>query len=315
MAGLSDLTQTTGTSVTSLPGWYDTAQQNLVNSATAAANSAPQLGQTVAQGAINTLQGPNNPFTTASNTLGSIATGAANPWIIDASGNVTPNTNTAMGGLFAAQQNEFNQLLPTTLAPSNAAAIGSGNFGSLRGQTAVDTAAANALSQLRAQQMQAALQNQQTGVTAAANQGNVAQQGITNAMNVGKEQMTAPFTSTANLGNILASISAPQTVTSTQNPSTLQNLTGLGSVVSGGLNSLFPTGVSGTSGYNPGVLNNIQSLWDQFTKSNSSTPAIDTPPPASSGIDTTTGPINPEGSSPIDTTGFIVDDNGDIVPA
>lgn len=273
MAGLSDLTQTSGTSTTSLPGWYDTAQQNLVNSATAAASSAPQLGQTVAQGAINTLQGPNNPFTSASNTLGSIATGAANPWITDASGNVTPNTNTAMGGLFAAQQNEFNQLLPTTLAPSNAGAIGSGNFGSLRGQTAVDTASANALSQLTTQQMQAALQNQQTGVTAAANQGNVGQQGITNAMNVGQAQMTSPFTNTANLGNILASISAPQTVSTTQTPSTLQNLTGLGSVVNGGLNALFSSGVPGTSGYIPGIQSVLSNLFD--STSTPTTPPID----------------------------------------
>ena len=333
MAGLSDLTQTTGTSTTSLPGWYDTAQQNLVNSATSAANSAPQLGQTVAQGAINTLQGPNNPFTAATNTLGSIATGAANPWITDASGNVTPNTNTAMGGLFAAQQNEFNQLLPTTLAPSNASAIGSGNFGSLRGQTAVDTTAANALSQLRAQQMQAALQNQQTGVTAAANQGNVAQQGITNAMNVGQEQMTAPFTSTANLGNILASISAPQTVTSTQNPSTLQNLTALGSTVAGGLNALMPSTTLDKNGNpitNPGLWQSLFGSgndpgWLSKTfGSNTPTPTTPTtptmpdtttPPPASSGIDTTTGPINPGGSSPIDTTGFTIDANGDVVPA
>jgi hypothetical protein len=325
MAGLSDLTQTTGTSTTSLPGWYDTAQQNLVNSATSAANSAPQLGQTVAQGAINTLQGPNNPFTAATNTLGSIATGAANPWITDASGNVTPNTNTAMGGLFAAQQNEFNQLLPTTLAPSNASAIGSGNFGSLRGQTAVDTTAANALSQLRAQQMQAALQNQQTGVTAAANQGNVAQQGITNAMNVGQEQMTAPFTSTANLGNILASISAPQTVSTTQNPSTLQNLTGLGSVASGGLNALFSnttTDAKGNKITTPGILSNLGSLGTSisnlFGGSTPTTPTggnDSTGPVGGGAVDTTTGPINPGGSSPIDTTNLVLDANGDLVPA
>jgi hypothetical protein len=246
MSALSDLTQTTGTSVTSLPDWYTTAQQNLVNQATSNAAAAPQLSQTVGQNAINTLSGPNNPFTAATGTLQNIASGAANPWITNpTTGAVTPNTNTALGGLFQAQDQQLNQLLPTTLAPTEAANIGSGNFGGLRGSTAVNTAKANALATLNTAQNQAALQNQQTGVTAAANEGNVAQQGITNAMNVGQAQMTAPFTSTANLGNILASVNAPSTVTATQTPSVLQQLTGVGTTAVGGLNALY-----GTSGAN-----------------------------------------------------------------
>ena len=148
MSTLSNLTETSGSSVTTLPSWYDQAQQDLVSKANQSYAAAPQLNQTVAQGAINTLGGANNPFTQASNTLNTISSGAANPWITDASGNVTPNTNTAMGGLFAAQNKELNQLLPTTLAPTEAGAIGSGNFGSLRGQTAVDTARANAFAQI-----------------------------------------------------------------------------------------------------------------------------------------------------------------------
>ena len=256
MSALTNLGQTSGSSVTTLPDWYNTAQQNVLNAANTAAAAAPTLGNTVAQGAINTLSSPNNPFTSATNTLGSIASGAANPWITDPNtGAVTPNTNTAMGGLFAAQNQEFNQLLPTTLAPSNANAIGSGNFGSLRGQTAVDTASANALAQLHAAQMQAALSNQQTGVTAAANQGNVAQQGITNAMNVGQTQMTAPFTNAANYGNIVASLTAPQTVETTQTPSTYQGLAALGGVIQGGLTGLLgSSGVTGLQGLiNKGV--------------------------------------------------------------
>ena len=260
MSALTNLGQTSGSSVTTLPDWYNTAQQNVLNAANTAAAAAPTLGNTVAQGAINTLSSPNNPFTSATNTLGSIASGAANPWITDPNtGAVTPNTNTAMGGLFAAQNQEFNQLLPTTLAPSNANAIGSGNFGSLRGQTAVDTASANALAQLHAAQMQAALSNQQTGVTAAANQGNVAQQGITNAMNVGQTQMTAPFTNAANYGNIVASLTAPQTVKTTQTPSTYQGLTALGSVIQGGLTGLL--GSSGVAGLQQGISNGLNGLF------------------------------------------------------
>ena len=258
MSALSNLTQTTGSSVTSLPSWYDTAQQNLVSGAQNAAAAAPQLSGTVAQNAVNTLSGPNNPFTTATGTLNSIATGAANPWITNpTTGAVTPNTDTAMGGLFAAQENQLNQLLPTTVAPAEAANIGSGNFGSLRALTATDTAKANALATMQAAQNQAALTNQQTGVSAATGAGTTAQQGITNAMNVGQEQMVAPFTTQANLGNILASINAPATVNTTQTPSTLQSLTGLGTATAGGLNALFASGVSGTSGYNPGLLSNL----------------------------------------------------------
>jgi len=307
MSALTDLTQTSGTSTTTLPDWYNAAQTNVLNAANTAAAAAPTLGQTTAQGAINTLSGPNNPFTSASNTLGSIATGAANPWITDPNtGAVTPNTSTAMGGLFQAQNQAFNQLLPTTLAPSNAGAIGSGNFGSLRGQTAVDTTAANALSQLQAQQMQAALQNQQTGVGAAANQGNVANLGITNAMNVGQEQMTAPYTNAANYGNILASLTAPQTIATTQTPSGLQSITGLGTAVAGGLNALLPSttldkngnpitnpglyaslfgsGTKGAAGYTPGLFSNL------FNSSSSNT----------------TQPVTPGGSpSPTDPSGNI----------
>jgi hypothetical protein len=203
MSALSSLTQSTGTSTTSLPSWYCTAQQNLVKGAQTIGAAAPQLCQTVAQGAINTLQGPNNPFTTATGTLGSIASGAVNPFITGACGAVTPNTQTALGGLFAAQQNQLNTLLPSLTTPAQAAAIGSGNFGSLRGCTAVDTAKTNALANLQTQQMCAALRNQATGVNAAIGQGNVGQQGITNAMNVGQEQMVAPFTGLTNAANII----------------------------------------------------------------------------------------------------------------
>jgi hypothetical protein len=253
MSALSSLTQSTGTSTTSLPSWYCTAQQNLVKGAQTAAGAAPQLGQTVAQGAIDTLSNPNNAFNTASNPLGSIASGAANPWITDPNtGAVTPNTQTAMGGLFSAQQNQLNQLLPSLTTPTQAAAIGSGNFGSLRACTAVDTAKANALANLQTQQMCAALKNQATGVNAATNQAGVTQQGITNAMNVGQAQMTAPFTGLANEANIINSTAPGATVSTVQTPSTLNQLGGVGSVIQGGVagacNLLKQLGVTGGLG-------------------------------------------------------------------
>ena len=277
MSALSNLTQTSGTAVTSLPDWYNTAQQNLVTGATNAAAAAPQLNQTVAQGAINTLSGPNNPFTTATSTLGNIAAGAANPWITDPNtGAVTPNTNTAMGGLFQAQRNQLQNEMPYVAANAAAPSIGSGGFGSLRGQVATDVAMGDAMNKLFTNQQQAALQNQQTGVSAATNQSNVANQGINTAMNVGQEQMVAPFTTQANMGNILASINAPSTVNTTQTPSLLQSLTGAGTAVSGGLNALFSKGVPGTSGYTPGFLDNASALYKKFTGGNTPTTTPDT---------------------------------------
>jgi len=94
---LAKANTSTGLSTTTLPSWYCAAQQNLIRGAQNVANTAPGLNQTVAQGAINTLQDPNNPFSQANKALGSIASGAANPWIVGACGKVTPNTNTAMG--------------------------------------------------------------------------------------------------------------------------------------------------------------------------------------------------------------------------
>ena len=235
MAGLSNFIANKGVQQTTMPSWYDTAQQNLVNQATTAYGAAPQLGQTVAQGAINTLQpGASNPFTQAQNTLQSISSGAANPWITSPTGQVTPNTQTALGGLFQAQNQQLNQLMPNITAPVTGASIGSGQFGSLRGQTATNKAMADAQAQLFAQQMDAALKNQATGVSGAANLGNVAQQGISNAMNVGQAQQLAPFTNVANLGKILSGVTVPTTVTSDVQMSPLSQITAIASALGGG---------------------------------------------------------------------------------
>lgn len=267
-SGLNNLLSSTNQVQTTLPSWMDTAQQNIISNAGSAMSNAPTFGQTAAQGAVNTLQGANNPFTQANTNLNTIASGAANPWITDASGNVSPNTNTAMGGLFAAQRNQLNQLLPSLTSGTEGASIGSGNFGSLRGQTAVDTAKANALSQLQAQQMQAALQNQQTGVQAATGQGNVGAQGINAGLTTGAAQMNAPFQGATNYANLINSINAPATVSEQNQLSPLQMLSTLAGVPTTGtnlLNSIFgkdAVGTPGTSGYIPGV----QGVWPTIQK-------------------------------------------------
>ena len=243
MAGLNNIISNTAQQTTTMPAWFDTAQQNVVNQATGALNAAPTPQNTVAQGAVNQLSGPTNAFTNATGTLQGIASGAANPWITDAStGAVSPNTNTALGGLFQAQNQQLQQLMPNITAPTDAASIGSGNFGSLRGQTAYNKAIGDAIAQQNAAQMQAALSNQQTGVQAGIGAGNVAQQGINNALTVGQYQQASPFTNVSNYGKVLGGIQAPTTVSNQTQLSPLNQVAGLVSAL-GGQN---PTGLLGS---------------------------------------------------------------------
>ena len=228
-SGLNNLLSTSAVTQTTLPNWYNNAQQNIISGAQSATQAAPDFQNTVGQNAITNLQNPNNQFGQASNALGQISSGAANPWIVcQASGQVSPNVNTAMGGLFQAQNQQLNQLLPTTIAPQQAAAIGSGNFGSLRGQTAVDTAKANALATLSAQQMQSALQNQATGASAANALGNVGAQCINANLTGGTAQMNAPFQKIGNYANLVNAVNAPTTATEQAQLSPLQAISALG---------------------------------------------------------------------------------------
>jgi len=250
MAGLSDLITNSASQATTMPAWYDQAQQNIVNKATAASGNMPALNQTVAGGAISNLSGPNNPFMNAQQTLGQIGYGAANPFLTNpTTGQVTPNTDTAMGGLFAAQNQQLQQLMPNITAQPMAAGIGSGNYGSLRGQTAVNKAMGDAESQLFAQQMQAALQNQATGVNAATGLGQVGSAGTTSMLGLGQAQQSDPFMAASNLGKIVGGIQAPTTV---QNTTQLSPLNTLGSLATAG-----SAGYSALNSATGGALNNI----------------------------------------------------------
>jgi len=266
-SGLNNALVSTNQQQTTLPSWYDAAQQNIVNQAGTALGQAPNFGQTTAQNAINTLQGGNNPFSQAQTNLNAISSGAVNPFITDpTTGQVTPNTNTALGGLFQAQNQQLNQLLPTMIAPTQASGIGSGNFGSLRGQTAVNTAKTNAFDTLAAQQMQAALQNQQTGATAAGALGNVGAQGITADLTTGAAQMNAPFQGATNYANLINAINAPGTV-SVQNQmsplQTIQQLATLPNATGNLLGSIF--GSAKTQGTLANALSNVPGLANLFS--------------------------------------------------
>lgn len=251
MAGLSDMIMNTAQQTTTLPTWFDSAQQNVVNQANAVMANAPTPQNTVAQNAVNQLSGPTNAFTNAAGTLQNIATGAANPWITSSTGQVTPNTNTALGGLFAAQNQQLNQLMPNVTAPVEGANIASGNFGSLRGMTARNKAMADAQAALTSQQMQAALQNQATGVNAASGVGNLTQQDINNLLTVGQYQQAAPFTNVSNYGKILGGIQAPTTVSNQTQLSPLNQIAGAMALLSGTK--------EGT-----GLLSNVGSIWDSI---------------------------------------------------
>ena len=253
MAGLNSVISNTGQQTTTLPSWFDTAQQNVVSQAGAANAAAPAPGQTVAQNAVNALSGPTNAFTTAAGTLQNIASGAANPFMTDASGQVSPDTSTPLGGLFQAQNQQLQQIMPQYTAPVDAGAIGSGNFGSLRGQTAYNKAMGDAQANLFAQQNQAALQNQSTGVQAGIGAGTVSQENINNLLQTGQYQQAAPFINASNYGKILGGIQAPTTVNNQTQLSPLNQIAGLVSVLGG------QTGQSGVLGQ-LGVTNGLQGL-------------------------------------------------------
>jgi hypothetical protein len=140
--------------------------------------------------------------------------------------------------------------MPTTIAPTQAQGIGSGGFGGLRAQTAVDTAKTNAMSTLQAQQMQAALQNQQTGATAGGALGNVGAQGITSGLTTGAAQMNAPFQGATNYANLVNAVNVPGTVSTQNQQSPLQmvsTLAGLPAVGTSLLNSVFGSPSTGGS--------------------------------------------------------------------
>ena len=294
MAGLNSLISNTAQQTTTLPTWFDTAQQNVVNQATAANTAAPTPQNTVAQQAVNQLSGPTNAFTNATGTLQGIASGAANPWITDASGNVTPDTSTALGGLFQAQNQQLNQLMPSYTAAPTAAGIGSGQFGSLRTQTAADKAMADAQANLFAQQNTAALQNQSTGVQAAQGAGNVAQQGINNLLTTGQYQQAAPFTNVSNYGKVIGGITAPTTVSNQTQLSPLNQIGGLATLGNGVLGQLFGTPASGAAAAIPGLFGSsgVSDFFSNLPNPFASTPTnTDMPNPVSPYDPSTT--VNP----------------------
>ena len=260
MAGLNDVITNTARQETTLPSWFDTAQQKVVTDAGTALTNAPTPETTVGQNAVTALSGPTNAFNTAAGTLQNIASGAANPWLTDsATGQVKPNTDTALGGLFQAQNQQLQQLMPNVTAGADAASAASGNFGSLRGLTAHNKAIGDAIAQQNAAQYQAALQNQATGVNAGIGAGNLTNQELDQYLKVGGYEQASPFTNISNYGKILGGIQAPTTVSNQTQLSPLNQIGGIVAALGGGSNanllgSIFGSGTKGDKDYNAGIL-------------------------------------------------------------
>jgi hypothetical protein len=203
MAGLSNYLTDTAVTKEALPSWFTGAQEELVKGAKGV--TGVPIGQTVAPAAQAAFS-PSGAFATGQSMLESIGSGAANPWITstDATGRtmVSPNVATPMGGLFQAQSDYLNQILPDIQAAETAKYIGGGGFGSRMNLSGVERAKAAAAADLFQKQMQSALQAQQTGVQAGAGLGNIGAQQAQEAIDTATFQQAYPYADLVNLANI-----------------------------------------------------------------------------------------------------------------
>lgn len=191
---------TTKTTTTTLPTWFTNAQQNIASQATSQYGALPTPGQTAGATAAATLGGEQNPFTQAMGTLNQVAQGAAaSPWL--PSGETNPAS--PLGQLFEAQNKQLNQILPAVTAKEGAAGIGGGNYGSLRGMTATDTARAGALNTLATAQNKAALDAMTQATQAAIGEGQVGTQYGTTGINLGNYQMSGGLPALAKYSDII----------------------------------------------------------------------------------------------------------------
>jgi len=270
MAGLNELISSKDVATTAMPNWYSTATQNVGTGVGAVTPTAP--GSTALPAATGAFD-PSGQFQSGTNVLQSIGAGAVNPWLTSQSPTgqttVTPNTSTAMGGLFQAQKDYLNEILPDINASATAPAIGAGGFGSKMNMSAIGKARSQAAADLFQKQMQSALQNQQTGVSAGAGLGNIGNQLVQSGLNTATYQQNLPYADYMNQAKILQALSPDKTVTEQKQLSPLGQIAGLGSMVSGGLNSLLGgTTIDPKTGRpitTPSMIDQINKLYGQLT--------------------------------------------------
>ena len=185
---------------TTQPTWFTTAQQNIATQPPQPDQAATGSGSTVAAGLISDLNSQTaNPFTTAISGLQTAQTANANPFLSTGA----PDTSTPLGGLFAAQNAKLDQILPEITAQVGAGGIGSGNYGSLRGQTATNTARAGALTTLAEQQNKAYMDAMQQSIQAGQALGNVGSQYGTTSLNTATQEMMGGLPTLAKYSDII----------------------------------------------------------------------------------------------------------------
>lgn len=235
MAGLSSAVTNKDIISTTMPSWYEAAQQGAVNQAM---NVAPGQVDPNISSALSNVFAPGSGFTAGQSILENIGTGIANPWLTSASGQVTPNTATPLGGYIQSQRDYMNQMLPGAVAESTAGRIAGGDFGSSMNRAADIAARGRVMGEAEQRQLKAILDSQQTGVAAGAGLGNLANaltQGATNAMTF---QANLPYAQTENLAKILGNIKTGQTQTTTKELGALNQILGLLQAGSSGLKML-----------------------------------------------------------------------------
>lgn len=247
MAGLSEALTDTEKAETTLPSWYTTAQQDVVNQAKSA--TAPTLGQTTGGQAALTAFGADSPFKQAASTLNAIATGAANPWTVSTgpggTQTVSPNVATPLGGLFKAQTDYLTSMMPEISAGPTGRAIAGGGFGSSMNQAAVGRARSQAINQLLQQQNQAALQAQQTGANAAGALGTLGSNMLQGGLNLATAEMASPYATSINMANILAKLqNQPTSVNKSKQLGALNQLGALATLTPKVLDNVFGKGTS-----------------------------------------------------------------------
>jgi hypothetical protein len=191
---------TTSRTTTTLPSWFTSAQENIATQAPTTYGAVTDPSKTVAAGLISDLGSQTaNPFTTAISGLQTAQTANANPFLATGA----PNTASPLGGLFAAQNAKLDQILPQITSQVGAGGIASGNYGSLRDQTAINTARAGALTTLSEQQNKAAMDAMQQSIQAGQALGNVGAQYGTTAMNTATQEMMGGLPALAKYSDII----------------------------------------------------------------------------------------------------------------
>lgn len=220
---------TSKTTTTTLPSWFSTAQQAVAKQAPITYGGVDGVGgvtdpsKTVASGLISDLNSQTaNPFTTAISGLQTAQNANLNPFLSTGG----PDTSTPLGALFASQNARLDQLLPQITSQVGAGGIGTGNYNSLRGQTATETARAGALTALNEQQNKAYMDAMGQSIQAGNALGNVGSQYGTTGVNVANLEMMGGLPALAKYSDIINQMgpTADRTATELTKGSSYENL-------------------------------------------------------------------------------------------